>query len=437
MNRLKVVSIVVAALSSFLFQARADWPEFRGPWSDGHVSVPGDEKPTGLPLRWSEKENVKWKTEIPHRGWSTPVAMNNRIWMTTATTDGRDFFAVCVDAATGRILFNEKLIHCEKPEPLGNKVNCYASPSPAIEPGRVYVHFGSYGTACLDTSDAKVVWQRNDLPCRHFRGPGSSVVLFENLLILTMDGVDVQYIIALDKKTGKTVWKTDRTAVWNDLDRDGKPHMEGDYRKAYSTPLIAGVSGKLQLFSTGAKAVYGYDPWTGKELWKVKHGCFSAAVRPLFMNGLAIIGTGIGQKNELMAIRVNGRGDVSDTHVAWRVGRAVPRIPSPILVGDLLYMTSDDGTVTCLEIMTGKEVWQERIRGSYFASAICADGRIYFFDDQGKTTILKAGRAFEVIGTNTLENGLMASPAVLDKSLILRTKTHLYRIEEGAGPAAE
>ncbi|MEI6809924.1 MAG: PQQ-binding-like beta-propeller repeat protein, partial [bacterium] len=229
----------ILILSLLIFTtARADWPDFRGPTGDGHVTAADANKPIGLPLKWSETENVKWKTEIPFRGWSTPVVMDNQIWMTTATLEGNDFFAVCVDATTGRILFNEKLFHCDKPEPLGNNVNCYASPSPVIEPGRVYVHFGSYGTACLDTSNAKIIWKRDDLPCRHFRGPGSSLVLFENLLILTMDGIDLQYMVALDTKTGKTVWKTDRTAVWNDLDPDGKPHKEGDFRKAYSTPLI-------------------------------------------------------------------------------------------------------------------------------------------------------------------------------------------------------
>jgi len=422
---IRELGAVVMICTACCVTARGDWPEFRGPYGDGHVQAPGDNKPVGLPLKWSETENVKWKTEIPLTGWSTPVVMSNQIWMTTAPMSGTEFFVVCADAATGRILFNKKLFQCDNPEPLENNVNCYASPSPAIEPGRVYVHFGSYGTACLDTADAKVIWQRNDLPCRHFRGPGSSVILFENLLILTMDGVDVQYMVALDKKTGRTVWKTDRTANWNDLDPDGKPHNEGDFRKAYTTPLIADVSGKPQMFSPASKAVYGYDPRTGKELWKVRHASFSTAVRPLFVNGLAIMSTGA----ELVGIRVDGRGDVTDTSVAWRVASAVSRMPSPVLVDDLVYMVSSDGTVTCIEAMTGNVVWQERIRSRYYASPIYADGRIYFFSDTGKTTVLKAGRTFEVLATNMLAEGFMASPAVLGKSLILRTKAHLYRIE--------
>lgn len=428
MDKLTSACLLVALL--VVQPARADWPEFRGPWSNGHVAAPGADKPVGLPLKWSETENVKWKTEIPHRGWSTPVVIGKQIWMTTATLEGNDFFAVCVDAETGKIVFNEKLFHCDKPEPLGNNVNCYASPSPVVEAGHVYVHFGSYGTACLDTSNAKVLWKREDLPCRHFRGPGSSLVMFEDLLILTMDGIDLQYMVALDKKTGKTVWKTDRTAIWNDLDPDGKPHLEGDCRKAYSTPLIVNVNGKFQMFTSGAKAMYGYDPRTGVELWKVRHNCYSAAVRPVYFNGLAMMNTGVGAKNELIATKVDGQGDVTASHVAWRLDQAVPRTPSPIIVDGLLYILSDDGTVTCLEPATGKQVWQERIRSNYCASPIYADGRIYFFSNQGKTTVMKAGRASEVIATNTLENGMMASPAVYGKSLILRSKTHLYRIEE-------
>ncbi|MDD4869382.1 MAG: PQQ-binding-like beta-propeller repeat protein [Kiritimatiellae bacterium] len=425
------IVVIFFALLIVVPSVRADWPEIRGPFGDGHVSAPGNTKPIGLPLRWGENENVKWKTEIPHRGWSTPVVLGNQIWLTTATTNGNDFFAICVDADTGKIVFNQKLFHCDNPEPLANNVNCYAAPSPAIEQGRVYVHFGSYGTACLDTSNAGIIWQRNDLPCRHYRGPGSSIILFEDLLMLTMDGVDVQYIVALDKKTGKTVWKTDRTAIWNDLGPDGKPFREGDCRKAYSIPLIVNVGGKYQMFTPSAKAMYAYEPKTGVELWKVRHICYSSVARPLFSKGLVMMATGM-PKLEMLAIKVDGQGDVTDSHVVWRIGKAVGRIPSPILVDDLLYLISDDGTVTCLEVATGQQVWQERIRSNYYSSPIYGDGRIYFFSNLGKTTVLKAGRTYGVLATNTLENGFMASPAVLGKSLILRTKTHLYRIEESA-----
>ena len=191
-----------------------DWPQFRGPFGMGIISAPGQARTIGLPVKWSETENVTWKTAIPYRGWSTPVVMDGRIWLTTATLEGNDFFVICLDAETGEILLNRNLFHCDNPEPLGNDVNCYASPSPVVEHGRVYISFGSYGTACLDTNSFEEIWRRTDIPCRHYRGPGSSPILFKNLLILTFDGVDLQYVTALDKKTGLTIWKTDRTADW-------------------------------------------------------------------------------------------------------------------------------------------------------------------------------------------------------------------------------
>jgi outer membrane protein assembly factor BamB len=360
--------------------------------------------------------------------------MDGQVWLTTATPDGRDFFALCVDAETGRIRFNKRLFHTDTPEPLGNNVNGYASPSPAVEPGRVYLHFGSYGTACLNAATGEVIWERRDLPCRHFRGPASSPVLFKNLLILSMDGVDLQYLVALDKRTGRTVWKTDRTAEWNDLGPDGRPVSEGDLRKAYSTPLIVEVGGKAQMISAGSKATYGYDPPSGRELWKVSYPGFSSSARPVFGHGLAFISTGFGS-TEFLAIRVDGRGDVTGTHVAWRTNRGAPRMPSPLLVGDLLFLVSDNGIITCLEAVTGKEVWKERLGGEYYSSPLYADGRVYCFNNEGETTVLKAGREYQVLATNTLAAGFMASPAVSGKALFLRTKTHLYRIES-TGPDA-
>ncbi len=422
-------------LGSLWPMAQADWPEFRGPWSDGHVAGPGDSKPIGLPLNWSETQNVKWKTEIPFRGWSTPVVMGGQVWLTTATEDGHDFLVFCLDAETGKVRLNQKLFHCDNPEPLGNTVNGYATPTAAIEKGRVYVHFGCYGTACIESGTGKALWQRQDLPCRHYRGPSSSLILFENLLILTMDGADVQYHAALDKQTGKTVWKTSRSVKFNDAEGFQKFAKDGDLRKAHSTPLIVSVNGQPQMFSPGAKAAYAYDPRTGRELWMVRHGCWSAAPRPLFSQDMALFVTGSGT-TELWAVRLGGQGDVTDSHVAWKFGNSVPRTASPVIVDNLLYMVSDDSVVTCLEVATGKEVWRERIGGKYAASPIYADGRLYFFNQQGKTTVLKPGRTFEALATSTLDIGCMASPAVSGKALFLRTKTHLYRIEGDSAAGA-
>jgi outer membrane protein assembly factor BamB len=382
----------------------------------------------GLPLQWSETDKVVWKTAIPHRGWSTPAVMEGQVWLTTATLDGREYFVYRLEGATGRVTLNQKLFHCDAPEPLGNAVNGYATPSPALEPGRVYLHYGSYGTACLDTRSGQVLWQRQDLPCRHYRGPSSSPVLFENLVILTMDGADFQYLVALDKQTGKTVWKTKRSVEWTDGDSPVQMIREGDQRKAHSTPLLITVDGQPRMLSTGARAAYAYDPRSGKEMWRVRYSSWSASPVPVYRKGLAFLITGYG-KTELLAVRVDGSGDVTDTHVAWRFENMVARTSSPVLVDGLLYMISDDGMLICLECETGKEVWRQRLPGRYAASPIHADGRLYFCNQEGKTTVLKPGRACEILATNTLSTGLMASPVAVGKALFLRTKTHLYRIE--------
>ena len=420
----RISSLLIASTLAFASTVSAEWPDFRGPTFDGRA-------PAGvsLPLQWSETNNVTWKTAISHKGWSTPVILGKQIWLTTASEDGHDFFALCVDADSGKIIFNERLFHTDTPEPLGNKLNSYASPSPVIEAGRVYVHFGSYGTACLDTSSFKVLWKRDDLPCKHFRGPGSSPALFDGLLILTMDGIDVQYLVALDKKSGKTVWKTDRTANWNDIEADGQPRGGGDFRKAYSTPLLVDFKVAKQMITVGSKAAYAHDPATGKELWKLDHVGFSPAARPVFDGTNIFISTGNG-KAEMIAVRLGGAGALTETNVLWRNSRGTPRMPSPVLVGELLFLLSDGGIATCLEAATGKELWQERLGGEYAASMLYANERIYCFSQDGKATALKPSRTFEILNVSRLDAGFMASPAVIGNAFILRTKTHLYRIED-------
>src|SRR3954447_14040146 len=372
-----VTSVLFASAAMCSSLACADWPEFRGPSQNGRVPAQTtSNKPADLPLTWSETQNIRWKTAIPERGWATPVVMNGQIWLATATEDGHDFYAICVDAATGRILHNKRLFHCESPEPLGNSTNCYAAPSPAIEPGRVFMHFGSYGTACLDTATGNILWKRDDLRCRHYRGPSSSVVLFENLVILTLDGVDLEYTVALDKQTGETVWKTDRDVIWNDQDTTGKAPDEvqrihdGDHRKAHSTPILfTDAAGREQLFSVGAKAAFAYDPRTGHELWRVHFDDFSVAPRPVYHDGIVYMVTGITHP-ELWAARADGTGDVTDTHVLWRLASRVAKTASPILAEGLIYMISDDGILNCIEAANGKPLYTHRLGGRFAASPI-------------------------------------------------------------------
>lgn len=421
---LKTVLLVpVCLLACNPAQAETAWPMFRGAQSDG--SAVG----ARLPLHWSETENVRWKTEIPHQGWSTPVVRENRIWLTGATKEGTEFFVFCVDAESGKLLISKKVFHCDDPEPLGNAVNGYASPSPAVENGRVYIHFGSYGTVCLDAQTGTPLWQRDDLKCRHYRGPGSSPILYNNLLILTFDGVDVQYVTALESATGKTVWRTDREIQWNDLDENGQPKREGDFRKGFTTPIVIDACGAPQLISPASTTLFAYDPATGKEIWRTRNAAHTPAVSPLFADGLVLAVTGHGAA-EMWAIRPDGKGDVTDSHIAWKIsGKEVPQTPTPVAVNGLLYMPSDRGALSCIEIETGKTLWRENLGGSHIASPVHNGEHIFFFSTSGKTTVIRAGRTFEKLAENKLDDGFMASPAVDGNALILRTKTRLYRIE--------
>jgi outer membrane protein assembly factor BamB len=395
--------------------AGENWPEFRGPTGDGHAAA------QGLPLRWSEKENIIWKTPIHDKGWSSPVVWGNQVWLTTARADGKELFAVCVDRDSGKIIYDLKLFDVAVPG-FCPPLNSYASPTPAIEIGRVYVHFGSYGTACLDTATGKVIWARRDLPCNHFRAPGSSPILFGDRLLIHFDGYDFQYVVALDKATGRTAWQRAR-----DIDYGTD---NGDLKKAFGTPAIVEVHGRPQLLSPSAVATIAYDPVTGRELWKVYHGGMNVSARPVAGHGLVFITTGDYGRSRLLAVRPDGKGDVTASHVAWKYNRGVPSRSSLLLVDDLLYMANEEGVVQCLEARTGREVWQERLRGQFWASPVFADGRLYFFDQDGAAHVLQPGRTFHKLATNQLDDGCMASPAIVDRALFVRTRTHLYRVEQ-------
>ena len=413
----KVLWLAVAAIVAAARPAAGgeNWPQFRGPTFDGQTDA------TGLALTWSEGKNVTWKTAIHDRGWSSPVIWGPHVWMTTATAKGKEMFAVCVDKRTGKILHDVKIFRVRSPEKI-NSLNSYASPTSAVEAGQLYVHFGTYGTACLDTATGKTRWARTDLHCDHSMGPGSSVLLLGELLILTLDGTDVQYLIALNKTTGKTVWKTNRSTDFGNID--------GDHRKAYSTPSLLDVAGRRQLVTCGAAAAIAYDPATGKEIWKCRYkGGYSNVSRPMLAGGLVLVNSGF-NKARLLAVRGGGRGDVTETHVAWQYTRAVPIKPSLAVAGGLIFMTSDTGALTCLEAKTGRMLWTERIRGRFSASPLIAGKRIYFFDDGGTTTVIEAARQYRKLAVNKLDAGCMASPAVAGNAIFLRTKTHLYRIEK-------
>ena len=399
---LRIPLLTLAILfSAWPTRAEDNWPEFRGPHGDGHSDA------TGLPLTWSETENVAWKTAIHGKAWSSPVIWGGQVWLTTATEDGKELFAVCVDRDSGQIVRDQKLFTIEKPQ-FCNPYNSYASSTPAIEAGRVYLHFGSPGTACLDTQTGQTLWTRQDLPCDHFRGAGSSPILYGNLLILTFDGFDFQYVVALDKQTGETVWRTDRDIDYGTDD--------GDMKKAYVTPTVIEFGGRKQLISPTAVATQALDPDTGRELWRVQSGGMNAAARPLFGHGL-VYATSAYQGWQLFAVRPEGSGDISQSGLQWKFGKSVPSRSSPLLIGDLLFMVSDSGVFSCVEAKTGNAVWQKRQDGAYSASPLFADGRIYFFGEQGQSPVLAPEREYKELALNKLDGDFMASPAVSGKAL--------------------
>jgi outer membrane protein assembly factor BamB len=394
--------------------ADENWPAFHGPRQNSHSDS------TGLPLTWSETENIVWKTPIHDSGWSSPVVWGDQIWITTATDDGKQSFAVCVDRNSGKIVHDLKLFETDKPEDT-RQYNTFASPTPVIEEGRVYVSFGSYGNACIDTRSEKTVWLRRDLPGLHWRGPASSPILYGNLLILNFDDYDQQYVVALDKQTGKTVWKRDREIDYGTTN--------GDHKKAYGTPIVIEVNGRKQLVSPAAKATIAYDPLTGEELWRLHYDGHSVAARTVFGHDLLYILAGTQKK--MLAVKPDGHGDITGTHVAWEFGKSMPRHPSPLLIGDSLYIMDDIGVMTRLEAATGKLVYAERVGGDFWASPFYAEGRVYCLGHKGKTTVIAPDTTLRILAANDLDGVFRASPAVTGRSLILRSETHLYRIEKG------
>jgi outer membrane protein assembly factor BamB len=409
-----IVAVLILAVAAISVHAE-DWPQFRGPTGQGHSAE------RGLPLAWSETRNVVWKTPVAGVGWSSPVVAGGRAWVTTAVATGSagrgpasaSLRVLAFDVATGREVVNAELF---RPRDAGyiHPKNSRASPTPVLDGDRVYVHFGAEGTAALTTS-GEIVW-KTQLRYESQHGSGGSPIVFGDLLIVSCDGNNVEaFVAALDKNTGKTRWKTSRR----------KPADQ-----AYSTPFVIRVGDRDQVVSVGAYRAAAYDPLTGREIWRVGYpDGFSNVPRPVFGHGLVYIATGFNEPT-LIAVRADGQGDVTRTHIVWTLERGVPFTPSPLLVGDELYVLSDIGILSCLDARTGATIWRARLGGNYSASPVFADGRMYFQSEEGVVTVVAPGKEFRQLATSRLDGGMLASMAVSGGSIFIRTETHLYRIRQ-------
>jgi outer membrane protein assembly factor BamB len=397
------------------------WTHFRGNGLNG-IST---EK--GIPITWNDSTNIAWKTVIQGKGWSSPVVYGNQVWLTTSTRNGKELRAICADFSTGEIIHNRLLFAPDSLYPK-HSINTYATPTPAIEDGFVYLHFGRYGTACLETETGNKVWERTDMQCEHIQGPGSSLLLYKDKLIVHMEGSDIQYIVALDKQTGETIWRTERPGeLYDKLEPIGK--------KAYITPIIIKVNGRDLMISNGSAACIAYDPETGKEVWRIVQGEDSTIAMPTQGDGIVHFYVSFetnheGEKfAELLAVDPRGEGDIAETHVLWRITTPILQLLTPLVLNGLLYTIDSQGMMYCLDAATGKTVWSKKMKGKFHSSPVYADGHMYFSSIRGDTYVIRAGREMDFIAENSLDGEIWATPAVTGGAIIMRTSKYLYKIK--------
>lgn len=389
----------------------ADWPQFRGPDGQGHANV------RHLPTEWSTVKNFTWRQEIPGQGWSSPIVQREQIFLTTAVVvDGGNLSlrALSPDTHSGKILWSTEVFSVTPIQ--GHQKNSHASPTPVTDGERLYVHFGPYGTAALDLN-GKVLWRNTTLKYPPVHGNGGSPILVGAALIFSCDGASNPIIVALNKATGAMLWRTPRNT-------DAKKKF------SFSTPLAITVNAQTEVISPTSGAVIAYDPKDGKEIWRVRYPeGYSIVPCPVFGHGLLFVSSAFDHP-VLYAIRPGGRGDVTDTNIVWSINKGAPNTPSPLLVGDEIYFVSDAGFMTCADAKTGTVFWQERLGGNYSASPIFGDGKIYVQSEEGVGTVLKPGKKFEVLARNDLKERSLASYAIDEGVIYIRTAKHLFRIQE-------
>lgn len=422
MRLMTSAGLVMCVFSLALSQPEeSSWTHFRGTQLDGISHN------AGLPLKWNDSLNVIWKKPVHGKGHSSPVVFNGKIWLTTASGSGKELYALCYDFKTGRLIHDVLVFQRDSALSI-HTLNSYATPTPAVADDAVYVHFGSMGTACLDPETGEVIWKRTDLVCDHVQGPASCPFIYRNLLILHYEGVDIQYIVALNRKTGQLIWKTIRPQEYY-------TGVDPIARKAYSTPILIHVDGRDMLISSGSEVCIAYDPMTGKEIWRITYTSDSSIAMPLYTDGVLLISTGFGSPVRLMAVNPKGNGNITQTNILWQTDKDVPGINTPVALNGRIYMIQEHGTVTCLNVKTGALIWKNKLKGEFYSSPVAADGKVYFPSKQGITYVLKEGNTFNLLAQNKTRGEIMATLAVSGKSLLLRTSSTLYRIQ--SAPVSE
>lgn len=417
----------------------SQWAQFRGTQGTGVADA--NAKP---PTKWDPSSQTVWEADIPGTGWSSPVYEGDKVWLTSAVTQAAteeeiaeklkndpmakiktlaaslDLHAICVDANTGDIIHNIKLVTVDSPEPI-NPMNTYASPTPAIRNGKVICHFGNYGTWCIDENSGDVLWDEKFV-VKHSVGPGSSPVIFGDKVIIVCDGTDLQFIVAVELETGNQIWKTDRPPFRTN---------NGEFRKAYCTPILIEANGSQQIIIPGAQWIAGYDPESGEELWRADHGDgFSIATMPVYESGLVVFSTGY-MKGELVAIDPTGTGDVTKSAIAWRA-RNAPKMPSLIAQNGQIFMISEKGILACLDAKTGNVINRHRLGGNFSSSPILAGGNLYLSSREGVMSVVKCSSDFTKVASNKFDGSLMASPILFGNDLLVRTENKLVRVTGSA-----
>jgi outer membrane protein assembly factor BamB len=419
---LLVSSLVATFFSSGNIGAETNWPEFRGPSAQGHSAA------HGLPTEWSAEKNIVWRTDLPGRSWSSPVVAAGRIILTNAIplvegdeSKGVSLHVFAVDAATGKQAWDSNIFQVTDEAALRmHKKNSQASPSVICEAGRIYAHFSHHGTACVDVT-GKILWTTREHSLKSKHGTGGSPVIVDDLLIFDNDSDETPGVVALDKQTGKTRWRVTR------------PPTEAKSKFSFCTPLVIEVKGQKQVISPGSGIVQALNPKDGSEIWHVLYASgYSVVPRPVYAHGMIFLSSGY-DKPVGYAIKADGQGDVTATHVAWTATKHVPLNPSMLVIGDELYMLDDGGFLSCLDARSGDVHYQERLVGPSSASLLFADGHIYAIDELGKTAVVAPGKTMQVLATSELGEKTQSSMAVCDNDLIIRTEKALYRVGKKQG----